>query len=162
MSHTIGIGESIVIPQREITEEMHDRRVTLGLAPKNDLENGALAKILRAYTRPRGQEAVEIEVSEDGSEVKVTALAKGFALVDVVDEISEPAGHDTEVYVVRKPQLKGDAAADETPANPLAHLNADELAAIGVKRAEFAVEGGTPLTPVNATEPAPMEVKSDL
>ncbi len=103
MAHTIGIGESILIPQREITEEMHDRRVTLGLAPKNDLENGAKAKILRAYTRPRGQDVVAIEVAPDG--VKVTALAKGFALVDVVDEISEPAGHDVEVYVVRMPQL---------------------------------------------------------
>ncbi len=161
MSHTIGIGESIVITAREVTEEMHDRRVALGLAPKNELENGALAKILRAYPRPRDQETVEIEVREDGSEVKVTALAKGHATIDVIDEISEPAGHDTEVYVVRKPQLKGDAV-DEAPANPLAHLNVDELAAIGMKRAEFAVEGGAPLTPVNATEPAPMEVKSDL
>ncbi len=108
MSHTIGIGESIVIPQREITEEMHDRRATLGLAPKNDLDNGAKAKILRAYTRPRGQEAVEIEQTPD--RVKVTALAKGHATIDVIDEISEPAGHDVEVYVVRKPQLSAAAA----------------------------------------------------
>jgi hypothetical protein len=105
LSHTIGIGESIVIPQREITEEMHDRRVTLGLASKNELTNGAKAKILRAYTRPRGQEAVEIEVGE--TEVRVTGLAKGYALVDVVDEISEPAGHDVEFYVVRLAQLQG-------------------------------------------------------
>ena len=104
MAHIIGVGESIVIPQREITEEMHDRRMTLGLAPKNELENGAKAKIIRAYTRPRGQEAVEIEITPDG--VKVTGLARGYALVDVLDEISEPAGHDVEIYVVRKPQLK--------------------------------------------------------
>ena len=109
MAHTIGIGESIVIPLREITEEMHDRRVSLGLAPKNELENGAKAQILRAYTRPRGQEAVEIEVTPDG--VKVTAIAKGFALVDIIDEISEPAGHDIEFYVVRTSQLTAAAAA---------------------------------------------------
>ncbi len=139
MSHTIGIGESIVIPAREITEEMHDRRVTLGLVPKNDLENGALAKILRAYTRPRGQEAVEIEVSEDGSEVKVTALAKGFALVDVVDEISEPAGHDTEVYVVRKPQLS-EAHAPASHEDDLVTITAHAPVEIVQHKAEGATE----------------------
>ena len=133
MAHTIGIGESIVIPQREITEEMHDRRVLFNLAPKNELKNGANAKILRAYTRPRGQEAVEVEVTPDG--VKVTALAKGYALVDIIDEISEPSGYDTEFYVVRQPQLE-----TPQPVNPLANLNEEELAELGMERVTSAVD----------------------
>ncbi len=110
MAWTIGIGASVTIAQRVVTEDMHDRRVALGLAPKNEIKNGTKAKILRAYTRPRDQEAIEIEVSEDGTAVKVTALAKGYGLVDVVDEISEPAGCDYEIYVVRdaSPALQDD------------------------------------------------------
>lgn len=113
MAQTIGISETVTIPQREITEEMHDRRVLLGLATKNQLEVGAKAKILRAYTRPRDQETISIEVTED--DVKVTGLARGYALVDVIDEIAEPAGHDNEFYVVRKPQLKAVEATAPMP-----------------------------------------------
>ncbi len=100
MAITIAIGETAIIPRRVVTEDMHDRRVAMGLAPKNKIKIGAKAKILRAYARPRGQDAVEIAVSEH--EVAVTGLAKGYALVDVIDEISEPAGCDHEIYVVRE------------------------------------------------------------
>lgn len=105
MAHTIGIGESIVIPQREITEEMHDLRALRGLPPKNELQNGEMAKILRVYPRPRDQEVVKTEKADDGTLVTVSALAKGQATVDIIDEISEPWGYDTEVFVVRQPQL---------------------------------------------------------
>jgi hypothetical protein len=112
--YVIGCGESVVIPQREITEEMHDRRALMKLGPANHLKNGAKAKILRAYTRPRGQELLSVEVSE--TEVIVTANEdglRGWALVDVIDDISEPAGTDYEFVVVRLPQLK------EAPAAPV-------------------------------------------
>ena len=135
MAHTIGIGESIVIPQREITEDLHTLRRTRALAPTNHLKNGTKAKILRAYSRPRGQLSVSIETTD--TEVKVTALVMddndvdvtelGRVVVDVIDEISEPWGHDYEIYVVREPQLKS--------AEPVL---------------------------VKATAPAPIEVKSDL
>jgi hypothetical protein len=118
VAQTIGIGESVVIARRIVTEEMHDRRLALGLAPKNDIKNGTKAKILRAYTRPRAQDAVEIEIAADGSEVTVTGVAKGYGLVDVVDEISEPAGTDYEIYVVREPQ-QATAPAEIKPAAPI-------------------------------------------
>ena len=105
MSHLIGIGEIFIIPQREITEEMHDLRASRGIEPKHDLENGAKAKILRVYTRQRGQEVLTAAKDDNGTEVTVTALAKGQATVDIIDEISEPWGYDTEFVVVRKPQL---------------------------------------------------------
>ena len=104
--YVIGSGETVVIPQRVIDEEMHDRRARMKLGPANHLENGSAAKILRAYTRPRGQELLSVEVSETG--VAVTANEdgnRGAALVDVIDDISEPAGTDYEFVVVRLPQL---------------------------------------------------------
>jgi hypothetical protein len=121
MEQTIGIGETISIPPRVVTEEMHDRRVALGLAPKNEIKNGTMAKILRAYPRPRGQEMIEIEeIKIDGEikEIKVVGMAKGYALADVIDEMSEPYGVDYEIYVVRdasQPEVEvlnhGDIAA---------------------------------------------------
>lgn len=56
----------------------------------NDAGDAMSNKILRAYTRPRGQRSVAIEVSSDV--VMVTALDYGTAIVDVIDEESEPAG----------------------------------------------------------------------
>ena len=49
---TIGLGETIVIHARTVEEHLHDLRRTRGLPATNHLENGAKAKILRAYTRP--------------------------------------------------------------------------------------------------------------
>ena len=146
---TIRLGETIVIPARTVEEHLHDLRRTRGLPAANHLENGAKVKILRAYTRPRGQSCISIEVSE--TEVKVIAMVlqhkdedgnvldppldvteRGRAVVDIIDEISEPWGDDHDIFVVRKPQLKTAPAA---PAAPEA---------------------------VKATAPAPIEVKADL
>jgi hypothetical protein len=147
---TIGLGETIVIPARTVEEHLHDLRRTRGLPATNHLENGAKAKILRAYTRPRGQSCISIEVSE--TEVKVIAMVlqhkdkdgnvldppldvteRGHAVVDIIDEISEPWGDDHDIYVVRQPQLKADVPA--APKAPVA---------------------------VKAAAPAPLEVKADL
>jgi len=140
-TYTIGLGETIVIPARTVEEHLHDLRRTRGLPAANHLENGAKAKILRAYSRPRGQASITIKVSE--TEVKVTALVqdkdgkditeRGRAVVDIIDEISEPWGDDHEIYVVRQPQLK--AAVPPAPKAPVA---------------------------VKATAPAPIDVKADL
>ncbi len=53
--------------------------------------------VLRAYPRPRGQAAVSVEASETA--VRVIALAPGYAMVDVIDEASEPSGVDYEFLV---------------------------------------------------------------
>ena len=144
---TIGLGETIVIPARSVEEHLHDLRRTRGLPATNHIENGAKAKILRAYAKPPGQACISIEVSE--TEVKVIAMVlqhkdkdgnvldppldvteRGHAVVDIIDEISEPWGDDHDIYVVRQPQLK--AATTEKP------------------------------KAVKVTAPAPVEVKADL
>ena len=128
-TYTIGLGETIVIPARTVEEHLHDLRRTRGLPAKNNLENGTKAKILRAYTKPpRDQHCISIEVSE--TEIKVIAMVlqhkdadgndlakplditeRGRAVVDIIDEISEPWGDEHEIYVVRQPQLKAAAPA---------------------------------------------------
>jgi hypothetical protein len=149
-TYTIGLGESIVIPARAVEEHLHALRRTRGLAATNHIKNGTKVKILRAYTRPRDQASITIKVSE--TEVKVTARVldkggkditePGRAVVDIIDEISEPWGDDHDIYVVREPQLK--AAAPESPE-------------------EKEPEEAMPVAPVavKVTAPAPLEVKAD-
>jgi hypothetical protein len=160
-TYTIGLGETIVIPARTVEEHLHDLRHTRGLPAANHLENGAKAKILRAYTRPRDQHSISIEVSD--TQVKVIAMVlqhkdedgnvldppldvteRGRAVVDIIDEISEPWGDDHDIYVVRQPQLK--ASVPEV-------LRRWEQEAKDEKAAPAAVK---------ATAPAPIEVKADL
>jgi hypothetical protein len=149
-TYTIGLGETIVIPARTVEEHLHDLRRTRGLPAVNHIENGAKAKILRAYAKPRDQHSISIEVSE--TQVKVIAMVlqhkdadgnalakplditeRGHAVVDIIDEISEPWGDDHDIYVVRQPQLKANVPA--APKAPVA---------------------------VKVTAPAPIEVKADL
>lgn len=152
---TIGLGETIVIPARTVEEHLHDLRRTRGLPAANHVKNGAKAKILRAYARPRGQASITIKVSE--TEVTVTALVqdkdgkditeRGHAVVDIIDEISEPWGDDHDIYVVREPQLK--AAAPEDTQETKDAVKATLVAAL------------EPVA-VKVTAPAPIEVKADI
>jgi hypothetical protein len=191
---TIGLGETIVIPARTVEEHLHDLRRTRGLAATNHLKNGDKAKILRAYAKPPGQSCISIEVSD--TQVKVIAMVlqhkdqdgnvldppldvteRGYAVVDIIDEISEPWGDDHDIYVVRQPQLKAPATGHVTHSDPpglgdgpnlveLARDASDEKVnklfdQIEADNAGAPVKEAAPAA-AKATAPAPIEVKADL
>lgn len=92
----ICVGDTVVLPAREVTEEMLNRRAvwreSLGLLSEKSEPSVGHAKILRVYIRPRDQEILTAEIAKDRYSITITGLNIGTALVDVIDEASEPEG----------------------------------------------------------------------
>lgn len=107
---TVGIGESITIPARVITEDLLRSRLLLAQAHNqpvsfDGLWPGQTAKILNAYPRVvRGLDEPLVSVSFTDEAVTITGCIHGHAHVEVIDELSAPwsvngQGGGFEVYV---------------------------------------------------------------
>lgn len=91
--HHVGVPSTTIIPQREI-------------------EGRESNKILFAFVRPRGQDTVTVEKTEE--QVTVNVVNPGYALVDIVDEESYPLGVAHE-FLALDEELKAGVAAAADP-----------------------------------------------
>ena len=93
---TVGIGETITIPARVITEDLLRAKLDWARTHNNpeavnqNLRPGQVARILNAYPQGfrGGPELISVEF--DAEQVNVTGLARGPAHVDIMDELSAP------------------------------------------------------------------------
>ena len=96
------IGDTALIPPREITRELIDEKIEWSRAhqaphtfdPTLARRVGQKARVLRAYAsmqRDRPDDpVVGLAVGDYG--VTVSGMARGRVLVDVIDEVSDPGG----------------------------------------------------------------------